>query len=36
LGNGQIMACDAVDQPTSLTDATREWPLVTLPNCTLL
>jgi hypothetical protein len=36
LGIGQISACNAVDQPTSWTGAVREYPLVTLSNCTLI
>ena len=36
LGIGQITADDAAEQPTSLTRRSRDLPLVTVANCTLI
>jgi len=36
LGIGQIMADEDAEQPTSKTRSSRDLPLVTLANCTLI
>jgi hypothetical protein len=36
LGIGQIVADKTADQPTLMTGSSRDWPLMTMANCTTI